>query len=130
MPGGTMIGWRGLATSAVASLYDALFLNGGFTIMTRPDGSADVPTDGYAVSITPTQHTIPAAAPFDAFAELVHGVTDRYGDANGLGGWLADGVIYIDPVEIVLERQTATLAGKQREQLAIFDLAEGTEITL
>ncbi|MFF4506672.1 hypothetical protein [Streptomyces sp. NPDC001401] len=119
-----------LTTPAVASLYDALFLNGGFTITTRPDGSAHVPTDGYAVSITPTQHTISAAAPFDAFAELVRSVTGRYRDATGLGGWLADGVIYIDPVEIIPDRQTATLAGKQREQLAIFDLAAGTEITL
>ncbi|MEU6379264.1 hypothetical protein [Streptomyces sp. NPDC046909] len=119
-----------LTTLAVASLYDALFLNGGFTIMACPDGSAHVPTEGYAVSITSTQHTISAAAPFDAFAELVHSVTDRYGDADGLGGWLADGVIYIDPVEVIPDRQAATLAGKQREQLAIFDLATGAEIAL
>ncbi|CAM5731759.1 hypothetical protein SANTM175S_08419 [Streptomyces antimycoticus] len=41
-----------LTTPAVESLYDDLFLNGGFTIMARTDGSAYVPTDGYAVSLT------------------------------------------------------------------------------
>lgn len=119
-----------LTTPAVESLYDELFLNGGFTIMPRPDGSAYVPTDGYAVSLTPTQHTIPATAPFDAFADLVRSITARYGAANGLGGWLAEGVIYVDPVEIIPDQQAAILAGKGREQLAIFDLAAGTEITL
>jgi hypothetical protein len=64
-----------LTTPAVASLYDTLFLNGGFTVMSRPDGTAYVPADGYAVSLTPTQHTLSAAAPFDAFADLVRSVT-------------------------------------------------------
>ncbi|GAA0505298.1 MULTISPECIES: hypothetical protein [Streptomyces] len=119
-----------LTTPAVESLYDDLFLNGGFTIMARTDGSAYVPTDGYAVSLTPTQHTIPATAPFDAFADLIRSVTARYGAANGLGGWLSDGVIYIDPVEIIPDQQAAILAGKEREQLAIFDLAAGADVTL
>ncbi|AGP58330.1 hypothetical protein [Streptomyces rapamycinicus] len=119
-----------LTTPAVESLYDDLFLNGGFTIMARTDGSAYVPTDGYAVSLTPTQHTIPATAPFDAFADLIRSVTARYGAANGLGGWLSDGVIYIDPIEIIPDQQAAILAGKEREQLAIFDLAAGAEMTL
>ncbi|MFE2181085.1 hypothetical protein [Streptomyces sp. NPDC059455] len=119
-----------LTTPAVESLYDDLFLNGGFTIMARTDGSAYVPADGYAVSLTPTQHTIPATAPFDAFADLIRSVTARYGAANGLGGWLSDGVIYIDPVEIIPDQQAAILAGKEREQLAIFDLAAGAEMTL
>ncbi|MGW7514156.1 hypothetical protein ACWGJ2_00990 [Streptomyces sp. NPDC054796] len=119
-----------LTTLAVASLYDALFLSGGFTVMTRPNGSAYVPTEGYAVSLTPTQHTITALAPFDAFAELVGDVTARYGAATGLGGWLADGVIYVDPVEIIADRQEAISAGRKREQQAIFDLATGTEIML
>ncbi|WP_413116227.1 hypothetical protein ACK1X7_36965 [Streptomyces sp. CY1] len=119
-----------LTTPAVESLYDDLFMNGGFTITARPDGSAYVPNDGYAVSLTPTQHTISAAAPFDAFEDLVRSVTARYGAANGLGGWLSNGVIYVDPVEILPDQQAAILAGKGREQLAIFDLAAGTEITL
>ncbi|CAM5730960.1 hypothetical protein SANTM175S_04462 [Streptomyces antimycoticus] len=89
-----------------------------------------MPTDGYAVSLTPTQHTIPATAPFDAFADLIRSVTARYGAANGLGGWLSDGVIYIDPVEIIPDQQAAILAGKEREQLAIFDLAAGADVTL
>ncbi|MFC8429279.1 hypothetical protein [Streptomyces sp. NPDC057253] len=119
-----------LTTPAVATLYDALFLKGGFTIVTRPDGSAYVPTDGYAVSITASQHTLSAAAPFKEFVELVRSVTGRYEDANGLGGWLSEGLIYIDPVEVVHDQETATLVGKQRQQLAIFDLAAGTEIAL
>jgi hypothetical protein len=82
------------------------------------------------VSLTARQHTISAAAPFAEFADLVGSVTARYGSANGLGGWLADGVIYVDPVEIVHDRESAVLAGKQREQLAIFDLAAGTEIAV
>ncbi|MEU6351115.1 hypothetical protein ABZ896_17545 [Streptomyces sp. NPDC047072] len=119
-----------LTTSAVASLYDELFLNGGFTIMICPDGSAYVPADGYAVSITATQHTVSAAAPFEAFADLVRTVTTQYENVVGLGGWLADGVVYVDPVEIIPDREPAILAGKRREQLAIFDLAAQTEITL
>jgi len=39
-------------------------------------------------------------------------------------------VIYIDPVEIIADRQAATDAGSQRRQRAIFDLGTGTEITL
>lgn len=35
-----------LTTPAVESLYDDLFMNGGFTITARPDGSAYVPNDG------------------------------------------------------------------------------------
>ncbi|QNP68823.1 hypothetical protein IAG44_04680 [Streptomyces roseirectus] len=58
-----------LTTAAVALLYDALFLNGGFTVMTRPDGSTYTPTGGYAVSTTPAPYMIPT-------------------NANGLGaGW-------------------------------------------
>lgn len=117
-------------TTALAQLYDDLFLNGGFTIMPRPDGSTYVPTQGYVVSTTPAPHTLPATAPFDAFADLVRDVTGAYGDVNGLGGWLHDGVIYIDPVEIIPDRRAATAAGLRRRQLAIFDLATGTEITL
>ncbi|MFM9442571.1 hypothetical protein [Streptomyces acidiscabies] len=117
-------------TTALAQLYDGLFLNGGFTIMTRPDGSTYVPTRGYAVSTTPAPHTLPATASFDAFADLVRDVTGAYGDVNGLGGWLYEGVIYIDPVEIISDRRAATAAGLHRRQLAIFDLATGTEITL
>jgi len=119
-----------LTTAAVADLYDALFLNGGFTIMTRPDGTACTPAKGYAVSVTPSQRTMPADAPFGVFADLVREVTDEYGDVNGLGGWKSDGVIYIDPVEIISDRQTATDTGLRRRQLAIFDLVTGTEITL
>jgi len=48
-----------LTTASVASLYDALFLNGGFTIMTCPDGSTYTLADGYVVSLTTTQHTFP-----------------------------------------------------------------------
>ncbi|QNP74989.1 hypothetical protein IAG44_39965 [Streptomyces roseirectus] len=119
-----------LTTAAVALLYDALFLNGGFTIMSRLDGSTYTPTDGYAVSVTPNQHTMPADAPFDVFADLVREVTDAYGDMNALGGWMSDGVIYLDPVEVISDQQSAVDAGLQRQQRAIFDLGTGTEITL
>ncbi|MEU6260179.1 hypothetical protein ACFUEN_29760 [Streptomyces griseorubiginosus] len=119
-----------LTTSVVACLYDALFLNGGFTIMICPDGSVYAPADGYAVSVTSTQHTVSAAAPFEVFADLVHVVTTQYENVTGLGGWLADGMVYVDPIEIIPDREAAILAGKQREQLAIFDLATGVEITL
>lgn len=54
-------------------------------------------------------------------------------NGNALGGWVSDGVYYLDVVQLVHKSkglEYAKALGRERQQIAIFDLETLTEITL
>ena len=46
------------------------------------------------------------------------------------GAWLHDGELYVEPVEVVPDRETAVRLGRERAQHSVFDLDTATEVVL
>jgi hypothetical protein len=116
-----------IATETVIDMFDQSFLNGGFTVFVK-----DAPMRRYAVSATHEQSWVVADSPqaFDAFRQLVDRVWNAHPEASAIGGWMADGRIYVDPTETYESRATAEEFGRARNQAAIYDLSTGEDIRL
>ncbi|WP_419995050.1 hypothetical protein [Streptomyces boninensis] len=119
-----------LSTIDLIALYDATFFDGGFTARYEANGSLGPAGSGYAVSAAATQRTLPAEASFTSFAAAVEAMHARYPAADAIGGWIDQGQLYLDPVEIHAERATAERLGRLRKQIAIYDLGNSAEIRL
>lgn len=119
-----------LITSDLIHLYDDLFVQGGFSVRYRADGSLAPVESGYAVSATSEQNDVPADLPFADFAACVESMHARFPEANALGGWVDGDRLYLDPVEIIDDRATAERVGREREQIAIFHIDTQEEIRL
>lgn len=114
-----------IAAASLVQMYDAAFLEGGFTVFV--DGA---PMNRYAVSATSEQTHVPADAPFGDFVQAVESAYAAHPGASAIGGWVSDGRIYVDPVETYNSRETAEEFGRNRDQVAIYDLTDGQEVML
>lgn len=91
------------------------------------------PLTGYAVSLPGTEERIPLWR-FDAEAVAQY-VGDHLDDLTAsdryLGAWV-DGVatVYLDVTEVIPDRATAVRLGRERHQLAIFDIDRQQDIRL
>ncbi|WP_181785678.1 hypothetical protein [Streptomyces phytophilus] len=119
-----------LSTVDLISLYDEIFLNGGFTVSYGADGSLAPVTSGYVVSTTPRQHVMPGDVPFGRFAAALENLHARYLTSPAVGAWVDGDLLYLDPVEIHSDRWEAERLGRLRSQQAIFDLDRKEEIRL
>ena len=96
-------------------------LNDGFSFWF--DGT--VKTTGYSVGngAKGIQTVHNPAAPI--FACYLVALAARFEAAgfHGIGGWIDEGILYIDPIHHVVDRDTALFLGRQQNELAIFDIA-------
>ncbi|WP_144722222.1 hypothetical protein [Cellulosimicrobium sp. TH-20] len=103
-------------------LLDATLANGGATL-TR-EGFA---TEGVAVA------GIAPAIRVDAdglTVELLADAVQVFRNATALGTWLHEGEFWIEPTEVFTDRAEAIRIGRDRGEIAVYDLGEGEEITL
>lgn len=114
-----------IAVEDLVQMYDAAFLEGGFTVFVD-----SAPMSRYAVSATSEQTHVAADAPFGTFAEAVESAYAAHPGASAIGGWVHEGRIYIDPVETYNSRETAEEYGRNRGQVAIYDLRDNQEVML
>lgn len=93
------------------------------------------PSSGYMVALPGHTHQYPdsvmkdkhqLAAAIDRFLMEEREVLDKPG--VHLGGWVSDGKLWLDPSERIADRHEAMKAGKERDQVAIWDVAGGQEI--
>jgi hypothetical protein len=103
--------------------------NGGATI--NPRNQRNV-TNGYAVGLggadsLPQWH---ADRITDAFVGAVDAATAtaQKMDGGALGAWIHRGRVYVEPVEVLQDRDRAMNVARMRGEIAIFDLNTGTEI--
>lgn len=114
-------------TAIAETLLSAARTSGGITL--DPNGG-ESPTSGYAVAypymgISFLDHDDVDMAWVE---EMVRDCSDK---GYYVGSWKADhGVIFIDAVEIVSDRDEAIEKGLSRTEIAIYDLGKGEEITL
>lgn len=103
--------------SVEASLADQLRNTNGFTY---PE-----PKSGYVVSEEPDKTVI---VPGYATDKDIHDYMEK--NPGTVGGWYHDGKTYLDSVRVYHDRGKAIEAGKQANQLAIWDVLGGKEIQL
>lgn len=101
-----------------------LYHNGGFTydpLFGEPAQS------GWAVGVPGHEEVIP-------LARISAKDIDRHAaslPANSYqGGWVKDGLAYLDAVELHTERDDAIRVGRKNKQIAIYNLRTGQEIEL
>ena len=98
-------------------------LNGGGTF-TR-NGCPVTPESGYAVALEGQRYAeFPQVGPA---LELLSRVSYS---AEYFGTWYDSGRLYVEPCEIIADRESAVRIGRERGQLAIYDFAAGEVITL
>ena len=115
--------------------------SGGATFRPNAKGTGVIqPTEGFVVAV-PSQDNHPAIidaatvkdrAKFKAELErwLIEAEAYRAKNPNYHFGFWADdtGTVYLDITEVLPDRAAAEQAGRERDQIAIWDLAAGTEI--
>ena len=84
-------------------------------------------TTGYAVAVADTQDSFG----FEGLANVVKYVSE-HPEINAFGGWYNrdDNMYYFDATVIVNDLESAKELGRANKQIAIFDLANLTEIRL
>jgi hypothetical protein len=85
------------------------------------------PTSGYMVSASGLTRRIS----LDNFLDSnVHFYAAQFAPLPNLyvGGWLSDGIVYLDLSENIQDRETAIQAGIERNQIAIWDIVNQCEI--
>ncbi len=97
------------------------------------------PTWGFAVATGRHEETLELALdPHQTSIELL-AIVENYvrrhrailaTPGHYVGTWLHDGKIYLDVSQVIYDRDDAVRAGKDRDQIAIFDLRHAEEITL
>lgn len=67
-----------------------------------------------------------------AIASFVQRIPSRLGGEkiHNVGTWIDGGIVFIDTVEVIKNRTTAILVAAERGELAIWDAANGVEITI
>lgn len=114
------------------TFIDDVRANGGATWhWSRP-----VPASGFVVSHGVAFSEKVKATILDdenATADLVQRFIERNDfalerPASFLGGWIEDGYLYLDAVEVISDGELAYQLGVARNQKAIYDLSTGTEI--
>lgn len=97
---------------------------GGATIC--PKTQKDV-TRGYAVGFGGAE-SMPAVHARELTPEFLAAVDAAAGAGDALGAWMHKGRVYVEPVDVMQDKGRAIEAGRERGEIAIFDLNTGTEI--
>ena len=121
--------------SVAASVLERVKANGGLSV-NMVDGSE--PTSGYMVAKGGTKGTIleaeeffdPAKGPAALSAFVKEYRADLGSGKSYLGLWhnTADGKVYLDVSDNIMDRDRAVRAGKRRNQISIWDVANFQEI--
>lgn len=106
----------------------AEILNAGSTFTT-----AGIPITEGGISVGGKAPAI--VLPLDEFTpEFLGGVMQSWSGhpyyVEEMGGWIDNGLVYLDAVDIIGDREVAEDMGRIRGELAIFDLDAGEEIRL
>jgi hypothetical protein len=104
----------------------------GFSVSPRTGRS---PEDGYMVARTGHTHTLPAPI-LDDHAKLTRAIDSMLmaekpafaGQQTYLGGWVHDGKLWLEPSDNFARMGEAVAAGRERNQIAIWDVAGLQEI--
>lgn len=106
--------------------------NGGSTVsVTAPE--APTPQTGYAVALPLCERIVPLVSlTVDAIETYVVDRTNDLWSHPGayVGAWVNDGSAYLDLSMVIEDKATALKVGAEYRQIAIYDLANGVEITL
>ncbi len=94
------------------------------------------PTTGYAVSLAGYERTYPLTPGYTRTSHvqrLAHAYTDAHRavlaqPGHYLRAWLDGNVLYLDVSQVVPERAVALRLGRERGQLAVFDLARREDV--
>jgi hypothetical protein len=122
-----------LDAGVAQSIVERVRANGGLSV-SMVDGSE--PTEGFMVAKGGKQSAIVDADEFydpvkgpEAMSSFLKG-NRELGDGAYLGLWhnQADGKVYLDVSENIMDRATAIAAGRERDQISIWDVANFEEI--
>lgn len=116
-----------MTTTDLINLFDITIFEGGFTVRRE---TLEPVTSGFAVSATDTQWIVPVEIPFRHFMIAIEQMHQFFPDADAIGAWVNGDRLYFDPIEIYTDRDLAEKIGRERGEIAIFDLDTRTEITL
>jgi len=117
-----------LSGQTVNQIVNALHANGGAT-WNLSQGNM-VGTDNYAVSIYPERAQILDGADFDRIEEYITSNSDLLDNPeNSFGAWSHDGKVYLDVVATIPDLEQAKQLGAQHNQIAIWDLKNGKQIS-
>lgn len=105
----------------------------GFSISAL--GTGKMPTTGFMVAQTDHTHTFPASVMdddrklADAIDEMLLAESDSFGEGTYLGGWVHDGKLWLEPSDNVSDPAEAQRMAAERNQIAIWDVANGRELS-
>src|SRR6185369_2219220 len=117
-----------LSGQIVNQIVNALHANGGVT-WNLSQGNM-VGTPNYAVSIYPDRAQILDGVDFDRVEEFIISNSDLLDNPeNSFGAWSHDGKVYLDVVATIPDINKAVELGKQHNQIAIWDLKNGEQIS-
>lgn len=117
-----------LSGQTVNQIVNALHANGGVTWNLSKGNMAG--TDNYAVSIYPDRAQILDGADFDTVEEYILSNSDLLENSeNSFGAWSHDGKVYLDVVATIPDINKAVELGKQHNQIAIWGLKNGEQIS-
>ena len=113
----------------VRELISKALDEGGCTL----DAMGNPVAKGYAVGKGGAQILSPRLSYFDQVHAIVLGGLDENSVyPQAFGSWMdqATGNVYVEPVDIIDDEETALALGTYRKEIAIFDLNRGVEIPL
>ena len=112
------------------SVVEDTLANGGLTIKPfqneKPETGYMVALEGYELQVPLTEFFTGAVA--DYLGEHAQKLMDN--PALCLGTWVNEGIVYLDLSENVPNREQALELGRERHQLAIFNLETFEEVTI
>lgn len=112
--------------TAAFDIARTLRLNGGFTF-TR-DHVLN-PSEGFCVGRGSEGIVLSNSADV---AEIATAVETVWNTGAAVGGWIdkETGLVYVDPVDVIADLSAALSLGKERGEIAIYDLGTRSEIRL
>ena len=112
------------------SVVEDTLANGGLTI--KPF-TGEKPSGGYMVALQGFELQVPVSEFFTGIvADYIgeHAQKLMSNPALCLGTWINEGIVYLDLSENIKSREQALELGKERGQLAIFNLETFEEVTV
>jgi hypothetical protein len=103
----------------------------GFSVSVQTGGE---PAAGYMVARTGHTHTFPESVLRDharltkAIDQMIMSEHGSLGNGIYLGGWVHDGKLWLEPSDNFTDREQAAAVGRERNQIAIWDVSQGQEI--
>lgn len=89
------------------------------------------PAAGYAVALVPNDGGVQCdATDAAAFMNGIGRVRADYPAAEYIGTWNDGGRVYIDPVAIVADRESALELARRLRQLAVYSFEDAAEVTV